>query len=381
MIQTGIPKLDEYIKGIPEGKSLLFYIEPGVEESNIGIHVLHHNLERGLYGIYISSETSPRNIERIFDEFNWNFKKYDKLIIIDGYSPLIGAPAYGKYVVEEPHDIESYVDLMFQIFEEIDGKGIIVFDSLSNIMDLCGEREALEGIERINKKMRKFASVYNFIAWPYKESILYKIKRIFDAIVEIKIVENDITLQRMEIKKLGWEGKKEGKLLFKIFKPEGIRIYIPKICVIGNLNSGKTTFIKAISKKFISAERLGTTVGIEHGIVDYKGYRAEIFGMPEEERFSMLAEKFGSSSKGIFLVIDSTKPEEFESAKKMVEKFKNIPIVIVANKQDLEGALKKEGIKQRLKLDAEIVETVAKEGKGVFEAFEKLVGKILEGKC
>ena len=93
MIETGIPKLDEYLKGIPEGKSLVFYIEPGVEESNIGIHVLHHNLERGLYGIYVVSESSPKNVEKKFREFNWDIKKYDKLIVIDGYSSLIGAPS------------------------------------------------------------------------------------------------------------------------------------------------------------------------------------------------------------------------------------------------------------------------------------------------
>ena len=32
MIETGISKLDEYLGGIPEGKSIIFQIEPGVEE-------------------------------------------------------------------------------------------------------------------------------------------------------------------------------------------------------------------------------------------------------------------------------------------------------------------------------------------------------------
>lgn len=379
MIETGITKLDEYLQGIPEGKSVLFQIEPGVEESDIAIHVLHHNLERGLHGIYVISESSPKNVEKKFREFNWEIKKYDKLIIVDGYSSLIGAPSEEKYVVEEPHDIRSYEDILIEIMESINGRGVLVFDSLSNVMDMCGEREALEGIERINNNASQsgFTSIYNFISWPYKEAILYRIRRLFNAIIEISIVGDVVTRQKLEIKKADWNNVEGKKFEFKIFKPEGIRIYIPKISVIGPFQAGKTTFIKAISKNFTPVERLGATVGVEHGTVDYKEYRAEIFGIPGQERFLPLLDKLGSSSKGVFLVIDATKPQEFHLAKKMLERFSNVPYVVVANKQDLPGALKKEEIKTRLNLD-NIVETIAIHGKGVYEAFELLMEKILE---
>ncbi len=380
MIETGIPKLDEYLGGIPEGKSLLFYIEPGVEESNIGVHVLHHNLEKGLYGIYIVSESSPKNVDRVFNEFNWDRRRYEKLIVVDGYSSLVGAPTEEKYVVEEPHDIRSYEDVLLEIMEKIEGRGVIVFDSLSNIMDLCGERDALEGIGRINKEMEKagFVSIYNFIAWPYKEGILYRIKRLFNAIIEIKIVEDKISRQRIQIQKLDWDGETNRSIEFKVFKPEGIRIYIPKISVIGPYQAGKTTFIRALSKKFTPVERLGATVGLEHGVVDYKGYRADVFGIPGQERFFPLIDKMGGSSTGLFVVVDSTKPHEFSIAKNMINKFEGIPYVIVANKQDLYGALRKDEIRMRMGIEYNIpiVETVATQGKGVFEAFEKLIEEI-----
>lgn len=381
MIFTGIPKLDEFLNGIPEGKSLLFHVEPGVEESNIGIHVLHKNLDEGFYGIYVVSENSPKIVDKIFNDFNWNVEKYDKLIVVDAYSPLIGAPTDKKYVVEEPHDIESYEDVINEIMEDIDGKGIFVFDSLSNIMDMCGEKKALAGIERINDALseKKFVSIYNFIAWPYKESILYRIKRIFNAIIEINNIGDTIMRQGMVIKKADWSDNEGKRLEFKIFKPEGIRIYIPKISVVGPFYSGKTTFIKSIAKKFTPVERLGATVGVEYGVVDYKGYRADVFGIPGQERFLPLLNRIGISSKGVFLVVDSTKPEEFDFAKKFLDKFENIPYVIIANKQDLPNALKGDEIKERMGLkDADVVETVATEGKGVYDAFELMVEKIVE---
>jgi len=381
MIETGISKLDEYLGGIPEGKSVIFQIEPGVEESNIAIHVLYHNLKKGLNGIYIASESSPKNVEKIFREFGWEIKNFNNLYIIDGYSSLIGAPSEEKFVVEEPHDIRSYEDAIIEIMEKVGGGGILVFDSLSNVMDMCGERETLEGIERINKDVAKegYTTIYNFISWPYKEAILYRLRRLFNAIIEVKTVEDVVARQRMEIKKADWCQAEGKKLEFKIFKPEGIRIYIPKISVIGPYQAGKTTFIKSISRNFTPVERLGATVGVEHGTVDYKQYRAEIFGIPGQERFLPLLDKLGSSSKGVFLVIDSTKPHEFELAKNMLAKFGDIPYVIVANKQDLPGALRKDELKNKMGLpEAEIVETVASQGKGVYEAFEKLVEKILE---
>ncbi len=381
MIETGIPKLDEYLKGIPEGKSLLFQIQPGVEESNIGIHILHHNLEKGLKGIYISSESSPKNLEKSFSEFGWDIKKYNNLVIVDGYSPLIGAPSEQNYIVEEPHDIESYEEILQEIFEK-EKNGIIVFDSLSNIMDMCGERKALEGIERINNEIKKegFVAIYNFIAWPYKESIMYKIKKIFNAIIEVELIEDKIARQCMRIKKNDWGGNEGKRLEFKIFKPEGIRIYFPKICVIGPVRSGKTSFIRYISKSFVPVERLGTTVGIEYGIIDYKGYRAEVFGIPSHERFLPLIEKFLESAVGFILVIDSTKPEDFKFAKEMINKFGKVPYVIVANKQDLPNALRKKEIENMMGLDENvaIIEAVVKEGKGIFESFEILSEKILD---
>jgi len=381
MIETGIPKLDEYLEGIPPGKSLVFSVEPGVEESDVGIHVLHHNLEKGKRGIYVVSESSPKNVVKKFADFNWDVKRYENLTIVDGYSSLVGAPTEEKYVVEEPHDIRSYEDALLEILEKNGGQeGVIVFDSLSNLLDMCGEREALEGIERINKDAGSFgfATIYNFIAWPYKEALLYRIKRTFNSIIEINMVEDVATRQRLTIKKIDWNNNEGKKFDFKIFKPEGIRVYIPKISVIGPYQSGKTTFIKAMARNFTPVERMGATVGVEHATVDYKGYRAEIFGIPGQERFLPLLDKLGASSMGVFLVVDSTKPHEFEYAKRMLERFGEIPFVVVANKQDLPGALRKEEVKARMGVQEDVVESVATTGQGVYEAFERMVEKILE---
>jgi len=387
MIETGIPKMDEYLGGgIPEGKSLLFYTSPEVEESNMGIHVLHHNLEKGKNCVYVVSKSSPKQIEQSFREFGWDIKKYEgRLHIVDGYSRLIGAPSDEEYVILEPHDILSYEDVMDEVMETLSENTVFVFDSLSTIMDLCGEREALQGISRINEAIGRKGgvAVYDFTAWPYKESIIYRIKRVFDGIVEINpIVGETLMGQKYTISKVDWGGKEGKSVMFRIYRPGGVKIYIPKIVVMGPFRSGKTTFIKAISQRFTSVDRLGATVAIEHGTVDHGGYRAEIFGIPGQARFSPLVEKLGLSATGIMLVVDSSKREEMGEVSRMLENIrsKNTPYVIVANKQDLPGAMSDYEIKEVIGAgDATIVKTVATEGRGVMEAFLALAEKILEG--
>ncbi|HHH77828.1 MAG TPA: GTP-binding protein [Thermoplasmatales archaeon] len=384
MIETGIPKLDEYLGGgIPEGKSLLFYIAPEVEESNMGVHVLYHNLEMGKRCVYVISKSSPKQLGQYFKEFGWDINKYnDRLNIVDGYSRLIGAPSEEKYVIFEPHDILSYEDVIGDIMDETTENVVVVFDSLSTIIDLCGEREALQGIYRINEEIGKKngVSVYNFTAWPYKENTIYRIKRRFDCIVDINPAGGDSFVgQEYSISKVNWEGKTGKSVIFRVYKPGGVRIYIPKILVIGPFRSGKTTFIKALSERFTSVDRLGATIAIEHGTVDHGGCRADIFGIPGQERFSPLMEKMGASATGIMVVLDSSKPEQLGDVTKMVEDIrrKGIPYVVVANKQDMPGAMDEYELKKRMGED--VIRVVATEGRGVFDAFEVLVNKILHG--
>ena len=386
MIETGIPKLDEYLGGgIPEGKSLLFRIDPVVEESNLGIHTLHHNLEKGRYCIYVISESSPKQVAKTFEEFGWRKERYENLLILlDGYSSLVGAPSEEKYVVHEPHDILSYEDTIQDALETMPDHPIIVFDSLSNILDLCGERDALQGITRINGEIGKRGGVgvYNFAAWPYKESIMYRIKRNFDAIIDVTPLPGTMFVgQKYTPSKINWGGETGKSVMFKVYRPGGIRIYIPKIIIIGPFQAGKTTFMRALSTRFTPVDRLGATVSVEHGIVDHAGYRAELFGIPGQERFLPIMEKMGKTAFGIFLVIDATKPHELEHARQLLRNAgNNIPCVIVANKQDLPNVISEEEIRTKLGIeqDVPVIKTIATRGMGVKEAFEVLVNKIME---
>jgi small GTP-binding protein len=388
MVETGVPKLDDFLGGgIPKGKSLVYYSQPGVEGEIFGLQTVYGTLKKGGTCVFVVSSTMPDIIRDTFEEFGWDMNSYkDKLFFVDSYNPLIGAPSNEKYVVSNPDDIECFNKKITDIIKELP-PSTIVFGSLSTIMDLCGEKETIEAVRTWNKlaMLYNHVLVYNFTAWPYSDQTLELIKNnLFNSVISIGgIAERVIFGQYFGILKSDWVEIFRKSMLFRVLKPGGIRIFIPKILVTGPFDAGKSTFVHALSTRAISVDRLGTTIAMDHGHVDYKGFSADIFGTPGQERFDPIIKLLSGESMGVFLVVDSTNPSDFVRAKHMLDITKSygLPYVIIANKQDLPGALRPEEIRNQFHLpeNAPIVEVVAKDKKGVYEAFEVLIDRITEG--
>ena len=131
---------------------------------------------------------------------------------------------------------------------------------------------------------------------------------------------------------------------------------ISKIIVTGPFNAGKTSFIHSASIKAISVDRLGTTVALDHGHVEYKGFSVDLWGTPGQERFDPILNLLSGESLGVIVVVDSTNPQGFDRAKDMlvITKTSGLPSVIAANKANLKGALKIKDIREKMKLPEEI---------------------------
>ncbi len=388
MIETGIPKLDELLGGgIPKGKSLVYYIQPGVEGEVFGMQTIYNYLKNGGTGVFVVSSTSPDVIKGQFKEFGWDIASFKKrLNFVDAYSSLVGAPSDEKYIVSAPDNIADFTKKIVDLLEELP-PSTVVFGSLSTIMDLCGEEKTIEAVKIWNKvaMLHDHAVVYNFTAWPYSQETLKSIKgNLFNAIISIGGITGRVIFgQYFGILKSDWTKEIKKSMLFKVLRPGGIKLFIPKILVTGPFDAGKSTFVHALSTRAISVDRLGTTIALDHGHVEYKGFSADIFGTPGQERFDPVIKQLSGESMGIFLVVDSTNPADFARAKHMLDITKSygLPYVVVANKQDLTGALTPEEIRERFNLpeDIPVIPVVAKNKIGVFDAFEVLIDKITGG--
>ncbi|MCH8331048.1 MAG: GTP-binding protein, partial [Bacteroidetes bacterium] len=159
------------------------------------------------------------------------------------------------------------------------------------------------------------------------------------------------------VSKASWlEEIEHREIPFKVVKPGGVNVYIPKILVTGPYNAGKTSFIHSVSVKAVSVDRAGTTVALDHGKVMYHGLLADLFGTPGQERFDPLLKMLGGEALGVIIVIDATNPKSFPRAKEMLHltHAENLPAVLAANKADLKGALKPGEIREKMKLPKEI---------------------------
>ncbi|MHC1625680.1 MAG: ATPase domain-containing protein [Methermicoccaceae archaeon] len=390
ILETGIPKLDALLEGgIPKGRSIIYYAYPGVEGSVFGVQTLYHHLQNGGKAALLTTDSTPIAMFEHYREYGWNLFTYigDKLYIADAYSPTVGSVDSLGDPIENPSDLESYTQKLLNLMWEND-ECLILIDSLSTILDQCGEYETLSALRQWLKHAsshgKRHTIVCNFTAWPYSESVLNDLKEnIFNATIMIGgIAERVMFGQYFGILKTDWAVQRQRSVLFKVAKPGGVRVYVPKVLVVGAYNAGKSTFIRAISSEAVSVDRMGTTVAMDRGHVEHKGMSIDLFGTPGQERFEPLLQMLGKEAMGAILVVDSTKPKDIARSKHFLERIMQygLPFVVAANKQDAPNALSPDELRERLLLprNTNIIPTVATGGFGVFDTLERLVDMIME---
>ena len=388
ILPTCIPKLDTLLSGgVPGGRSLLYLIQPGIDGSVFGLQTAVKNIENGMQGVFVVSTTHPSKVQESVEGFGWDFDVIkDRLNIIDLHSGLTQTPSDAKHVVEDPEDLESIDATITKAIDNSTG-ALLFFESLSTIMDLCGEERSLEFVNRWLKQARlnDCVVIANFTAWPYAEETLARIRdSLFNAVVRVGGVGERVMFgQYYGVLRADWlDSQSERTLLFKVSRPGGVKVYIPKLLVTGPFNAGKSTFVHSLSNASVSVDRLGTTIALDFGHIDHKEFSADIFGTPGQERFDPILRLLGGQALGVFLVVDSTDPSGFPRAKQMLESTKTygLPFVVVANKQDRADAIPVEEIRKQMKIPEEIpiIPTAAKEGDGIYLAFETLVDSIIQ---
>lgn len=166
--------------------------------------------------------------------------------------------------------------------------------------------------------------------------------------------------------------------------------------VTGPFASGKTEFIGAVSEiDVVSTERKlshvaeaavkeQTTVAMDFGRItvddDLVLY---LFGTPGQRRFDFMWEILSEGMLGFIIMVDSTKPETFREAKRILTTFRQYsktPYVVAANKQDLRDAWEPNDLRIILSLGSstKVLPCVAREKESVKSILLELLYSILE---
>lgn len=168
-----------------------------------------------------------------------------------------------------------------------------------------------------------------------------------------------------------------------------------KMVVTGPFNSGKTEFIQSVSEiDVVATERKissdsekikeTTTVAMDFGRITVDDELVlYLFGTPGQKRFDFMWEILSEGMLGFIVMVDSTRPETFREARRILETFRAYaptPYVVTANKQDLSDAWEPEDMRIALRLSSDIkfLPCVATDKESVKTVLLELLYGILE---
>ncbi len=168
--------------------------------------------------------------------------------------------------------------------------------------------------------------------------------------------------------------------------------YILKIIVIGPSSVGKSSLIRRfVENEFSFNYKFTIGVEINSKIVEYKeGAFAQltIWDIGGQDRFKILRRNFYEGTYGALVVFDLSRAKTFSEMKQWVSDMnqileRKVPFIILGNKSDLvpkigESLNQNDPIHFAEKLDSVYLETSAKMGVNVQEAFTQLTKMIVK---
>ncbi|MFX1269197.1 MAG: ATP/GTP-binding protein [Promethearchaeota archaeon] len=163
-----------------------------------------------------------------------------------------------------------------------------------------------------------------------------------------------------------------------------------KIVVSGPLQCGKSSFIKYFDENALNIEAKARdnklyTVGMDLGSVTLNGFDVFLFGTPGLLRFNVMRDVVLRGTDGVIFIFDAAHPEKDEdgiiilnSIRKAISQ--DIPLIFLANKQDIAGARHAEVVRAQnyLPEDTVIFPTSTRTGENLDDVLKQLVNQIYE---
>jgi small GTP-binding protein len=159
-----------------------------------------------------------------------------------------------------------------------------------------------------------------------------------------------------------------------------------KVCMIGATGVGKTSLVGRLVHSIFS-EIYRTTIGVQieaHEVRrgDHK-VQLIIWDLSGEDEFQSVQPAYVSGSAGYLLVVDGTRRETVDTGLALEARVRqaagNVPFVVVVNKADLVASweVRPADLEPLRQHASGVIETSARIGSGVPEAFEQLIDEIL----
>jgi small GTP-binding protein len=159
-----------------------------------------------------------------------------------------------------------------------------------------------------------------------------------------------------------------------------------KMCLLGSFAVGKTSLVQRFVHSIFS-EKYHTTIGVKidkkNVTVDGQEVMLMVWDIHGKDDFQEIKPSYLLGSSGIILVLDGTRRHSLDVAvslnKLVQETIGNVPFILLLNKVDLkkQWEINTQDMEQLTELGYSVLETSAKTGQGVEEAFLSLTAQML----
>ncbi|KAL4236976.1 ADP-ribosylation factor protein 1 [Mactra antiquata] len=123
------------------------------------------------------------------------------------------------------------------------------------------------------------------------------------------------------------------------------------VLILGLDNAGKTTYLEQTKMKFtknyqgMNLNKITTTVGLNIGTITIGGVKLKFWDLGGQEELQSLWDKYYAESHAVIYIVDSSDKERIDESKeafdKMIvnESLNEVPLLLLANKQDLQDVV------------------------------------------
>ena len=175
------------------------------------------------------------------------------------------------------------------------------------------------------------------------------------------------------------------KLWSRLLRKKDVRILM-----VGLDAAGKTTILYQL--KMGETVKTIPTIGFNVETLDYKGLNFTVWDVGGQDKIRVLWKHYYQNTDGLIFVVDSNDRDRIEDAaeelKKMLaeEELKDCQVLVMANKQDLEGALTPNDVTEKMGMNQLqgrtwfVQGTSATTGQGLREGLDWMASALLKKK-
>ena len=166
-----------------------------------------------------------------------------------------------------------------------------------------------------------------------------------------------------------------------------LKKYTYKVVFLGDAEVGKTSIIARYATSLFKENyipSIGANITSRDLNIEGKDITLMIWDVAAQEGFSRVRKDYYQGSRAAFLVYDVTRPWTFENLVFWADDLKDtvhrkVPMILVGNKVDLQALVQvTSGRRMADDLGADFIETSAKTGQNIGEAFERIAKKLSE---